>query len=403
MKDRWRRKLIRFTRDIVAIASPPGGEKAVLERIGGEMSGLGWEKIRYDRMGNLHGRFGKGKTVVALDGHADTVGPGYLSNWTCDPYRGRFDDGWIWGRGTVDQKGGLAAAVYALPLIRDLGLEGDYSLHLVASVQEEGSEGLSWDHIIEEDGFRPDLVVLTEPSDLKIMRGQKGRAEILVTARGVTAHASCPEKGRNAAMVMCGVAQKIPALAARLRSHPAMGKGRISITRVRSSSPSGNSIPDLCRMLLDRRFVPGDDRRSVLREVRRLGPEKDVRAEYHVYRRTGFTGYTAEGEKFFPSWILPSGHPAVAAARLASRSAWGRPAPVGVWPFSTNGVSICGRHGIPAIGLGPGQEAMAHAPDERIRAEDLVRASLFYAHFPGAYQRLRMRRAERGYRCRPAL
>lgn len=385
MKNRWRDKLIRFTREIVAIASPPGGEKAALERIGEEMAGLGWEKIRRDRMGNLRGRFGRGKTAVALDGHADTVGPGYLSNWSCDPYRGRYENGWIWGRGTVDQKGGLAAAVYALPAIRELGLLGDYSLHLVASVQEEGSEGLSWDHIIDEAGFRPDLVVLTEPSDLKLMRGQKGRAEILVTARGVTAHASRPERGRNAAAVVCSIAEKIPALAARLRSHPAMGKGRIAITRVRSSSPSANSVPDLCRMLIDRRFVPGDDRRSLLREVRGLCPRKSVRVDYHCYRRTGFTGYTAEGEKFFPSWILPSDHPAVAAGRRAARAAWGRNASVGVWPFSTNGVSITGRHGIPAIGLGPGKEEMAHAPDERIRASDIIRASLFYAHLPGEF------------------
>ncbi|MCX6349629.1 MAG: YgeY family selenium metabolism-linked hydrolase [Candidatus Aureabacteria bacterium] len=384
---RWKNSLIRFAREIVAIPSPSGGEKQVLERIGEEMTRLGWEKVRYDRMGNLHGHSGNGKRTIALDGHADTVGPGALSNWSCDPYRGRFRNGWIWGRGTVDQKGGLAAAVYAAPLIRDFGLEGDFTLCLVASVQEEGSEGLNWDCLIDQEGFRPDLVVLTEPSNLKIMRGQKGRAEILFTARGISAHASCPERGKNAAAIICAAAGRLPALSARLRSHPAMGQGRISITRVRSSAPSGNSIPDLCRMLLDRRFVIGDTRRSILAEARRLCGTGGARVEFLRYRRISFTGYAAAGEKFFPSWLLSLNHPAIAAACAAAKAAWGKRAPVDVWPCSTNGVSIAGRHGIPAIGLGPGREEMAHAPDERVRVSDLVRASLFYAHFPGIYCR----------------
>ncbi len=381
-----KRKLISFLRELIAIPSPSGGEKEALDRVAREMKEIGWRDIHFDRAGNLRGKIGRGSRQIALDGHADTVGPGRKESWSCDPYRGKLQNGWVWGRGAADQKGGLAAAVYAGAFIRERRLEEDFTLHLVASVQEEDCEGISWDYIIEEEGFRPEAVILTEPSKLRIARGQKGHLEMLVTSRGRSAHSFCPEKGDNAVYRICALAGRIKEAAAGFSSHPEMGRGKIALTDISSRSPSDNSVPDFCRIRLDRRFCPGETRKSLLREIREIaGPKFKVEAAR--YREKNWKGDLAEEEKFFPSWLLPEEHPVIEAARRASREAWGRAARTTTWGFSTNGVSTMGKHKIPTFGLGPGAEEMAHRSNERVEAKEVVKAALFYARFPGAYCR----------------
>ena len=90
--------------------------------------------------------------------------------------------------------------VYAAKLMKDLGTEGDYTLWIVGSVQEEDCDGLSWIYILREDGIKPELVVITEPSSLRVCRGHRGRMEIEVHIRGRSCHASAPERGREVAV-----------------------------------------------------------------------------------------------------------------------------------------------------------------------------------------------------------
>ncbi len=371
------RELIDFTRELIALPSPSGGEGEAQRLIAREMDRLGWEDIRLDRLGNLHGRIGSGERILALDGHTDTVGPGQRSDWTCDPFRGKEEAGWIWGRGAVDQKGGLAAAVHAGRLLREAGVPGGFTLYLAATVQEEDCEGLSWDWLIEEEGLRPGAVVLTEPTDLKIARGQLGHAMFEVTVRGRSAHAFCPEAGENAIYRAAALAGKIERLAPRLASHPVFGRGRIAVTRIAGRGPSGNSVPDLCRLLIDRRFCPGETEEGLIAEIRNLLPGEDCDITVPLYRRRSFTGLTRERKKFFPGWLLDESSPLLGAAGRAL-AGLGAPAAAGTWSFSTNGTSTMGRHGIPTIGFGPGREEMAHRPDERLPVGQLLAARDFY-------------------------
>ena len=380
-------KLIEFVRDIVAIPSPSGEERRVLERIKKEMEKVGWRKVRFDGAGNLRGQIGEGSRAIAIDAHADTVGSGDRREWDCDPYRGRLEKGWLWGRGTADQKGGLAAAVYAAEIIIDQGLEDDFILHLVVSVQEEDCEGLSWNYIIEEEGFIPEAVILTEPSRLGIKRGQRGHAEVLITTRGESAHSFCPQKGKNAIYSTARLVGRLEKFASRLPSHPQFGTGSLAVTAIHSESPSDNSVPDYCQIRVDRRFWPGATRDSILKEISDLLEDEESVITIPVYRRSSHAGKELRGEKFFPSWILEEDHPLITAARQTSLSAWGEEAPVGTWGFSTNGVSTMAKHGIPTFGLGPGREDMAHRPNERVEVEELLKASTFYAHFPRVYCR----------------
>ena len=148
-------------------------------------------------MGNILGRIGSGKTVIMMDSHTDTVGVGDPKEWGWDPYQGKVEDGYIYGRGPAISAPAWRAWCTPGKLIKELGLRGDYTVYMVGSVQEEDCDGLCWLYILKEDGIRPDCVVITEPTRLGIYRGHRGRMEIEVHLRGKSCHASAPERGDN--------------------------------------------------------------------------------------------------------------------------------------------------------------------------------------------------------------
>ena len=129
----------------------------MIARIRQEMEKVGFDEIRIDAMGNILGRIGSGKTIIMMDSHTDTVGVGDPKEWAWDPYQGKVEDGYIYGRGTCDQRGGMASMVYAGKIIKELGLGGDYTLYVVGSVQEEDCDGLAWLYISEGRRHPPGL------------------------------------------------------------------------------------------------------------------------------------------------------------------------------------------------------------------------------------------------------
>ena len=123
-----------------------------------------------------------------MDAHTDTVGVGDPKEWAWDPYKGKVEDGFIYGRGACDQRAGMASMVYAGKIIKELGLVGDYTLWVVGSVQEEDCDGLAWLYILKEDGIRPDCVVITEPTNLQdLSRASRAHGD-----RGAPARAFVP-------------------------------------------------------------------------------------------------------------------------------------------------------------------------------------------------------------------
>ena len=178
--------LVKFLQDIIRIPSLSSQEGAVIERIREEMEQLGYDEVSVDPMGNLLGRIGNGPRVIALDGHVDTVDIGDPSLWERDPYSGDVENGILYGRGASDMKGGVASSVYAGALLKRMGVPEEVTLYVTATVQEEDCDGLCWQYIVNEDGLRPELVVITEPTSLRIYRGQRGRMEMVVHTSGVS-------------------------------------------------------------------------------------------------------------------------------------------------------------------------------------------------------------------------
>jgi len=377
--------MVQFLRDLIAIPAESCQEGPVIARIRCEMEKVGFDEIRVDGMGNILGRIGSGKTVIMMDSHTDTVGVGDPKEWAWDPYKGKVENGYIYGRGACDQRAGMTSMVYAGKLIKALNLTGDYTLWVVGSVQEEDCDGLSWLYILKEDGIRPDCVVITEPSKLGIYRGHRGRMEIEVHLRGRSCHASAPERGDNPIYKMARLVGEVEKLNERLRSDPFLGKGTVAVTEIRSLSPSLCAVPGACSIHLDRRLTAGETKESAVAEVKALPGAEDAEVEILSYEVPSYTGLRYPMEKYYPTWLLEESHPVTRAAVETFRSLWDRPPVVDKWTFSTNGVGSMGLMGVPTIGFGPGEEEVAHSVGERVPIQHLVDAAQFYAVFPLTY------------------
>jgi len=373
--------LVQFLRDIIAIPSMSGGEKAVVQRMKEEMEKLGYDKVWIDPLGNLIGQIGSGSRIIAFDGHCDTVDVGDPANWTCDPFKGDYRDGIIYGRGASDQKGGLASAIYAGKILLETGIPEDTTFMVVASVLEEDCEGVSWHYIINEDKIRPHAVVMTEPSSLTINYGQRGRMEIQVKTRGISSHGSAPERGENAVYKMAPVIQAIERLNKELSSDSILGKGSVTISHIKSTSPSFCAVADSATIHLDRRLTEGETLESSIAEIQDLPEVKKANAEVKVYEfnAKGYTGEEYPTLAFYPTWLMEPNHPLVNTAEAAYSKQFSHKPKVGVWTFSTNGVATNGIYNIPTIGFGPGSEEFAHSPNDQIPADDLLKAMQFYA------------------------
>ena len=419
--------MTRFLRDMIAIPSESCEEKGVAHRIAEEMKKLGYDKVEFDALGNVIGWIGSGDKIIAIDSHIDTVGIGNIANWTHDPYKGYEDDDIIYGRGGSDQEGGMASAVYGAKIMKDLGLiPAGYKIMVVGSVQEEDCDGMCWQYIYNKDKIVPEFVISTEPTDGGIYRGHRGRMEIRVDVKGVSCHGSAPERGDNAIYKMADILQDVRAL----NENPAddsveikglvkmldpkynpehyedarfLGRGTCTTSQIFYTSPSRCAVADSCAISIDRRMTAGETWDSCLEEIRNLPNVKkygdDVKVSMYMYDRPSWTGEVYETECYFPTWINKENAAHVQAVVDAHHALWGderigpesamslrhRPL-IDKWTFSTNGVAIQGRYGIPCVGFGPGAESQAHAPNEITWKQDLVTCAAVYAAVPGLYK-----------------
>ena len=408
-----------FLRELIAIPSESCEEEKVVKHIEAKMNELGFDKVEIDGLGNVIGWIGDGEKIIALDSHIDTVGIGNRDNWTDDPYTGWEDDDVIYGRGGSDQTGGLVSSVYAAKMMKDMDLvPKGYKVMVVGSIMEEDCDGLCWQYIVEKDGIRPEFVISTEPTDGGIYRGQRGRMEIRVDVRGVSCHGSAPERGDNAIYKMADIIQEVRALnnngcdeSTEIRGLVKMldpkynpdhyedarflGRGTCTVSQVFYTSPSRCAVADSCSISIDRRMTAGETWESCLDEIRNLPAVKkygdDVKVSMYMYDRPSWKGTVYETEAYFPTWINGENEPHVKALVDAHKALFGehrmgpdsqkvlRDRPLtDKWTFSTNGVAIQGRHGIPCVGVGPGAENQALAPNEITWKQDLVRCAAEY-------------------------
>lgn len=366
---------------LVKIKSLSMQEKDVQQELKHQMEDAGFDEVKIDGLGNVIGRIGNGKKVIAIDGHMDTVDMGNMENWDFDPLSGEIKDGFVHGRGSVDQEGGPAAFVTSGRILKELGFDRDMTIYFVGSVMEEDCDGLCWKYIVEEDKIKPDFAISTEPTNLNIYRGHRGRMEIRVTFRGISCHGSAPERGDNAIYKASWAALEIEKLNERLAYDEFLGKGSVTISEFKSGSPSLCAVADYAHLHLDRRLTWGETKEIAVKEVEEVVAPYGGKVEVLYYEEIAYTGLKYGMEKYFPTWKIPEDHQVVQTGVKAYKALFKKEPKVDKWTFSTNGVTINGYYGIPMIGFGPGNEVLAHAPNEKVPVDDLVKASAFYAAF----------------------
>lgn len=371
--------------EIIKIKSLSGEEGGVVKLIKKMMGDAGFDEVKIDGLGNVIGRIGNGKKIIALDGHIDTVDLGNPEDWNFDPLGGEIKDGFVHGRGTADQSGGPAAFITAGRILKEMGLQNDVTIYFTATVLEEDCDGLCWKYIVEEDKIKPDCVIVTEPTNLNIYRGHRGRMEIEVSFYGLSSHGSAPERGKNAIYMAAKASLEIEKLNEKLASDPFLGKGTVTVTEFISSSPSLCAVSDFAKIHLDRRLTWGEDKEMAIEQVKEVVKGMNAKVELLNYEKVSFTGLKYGMEKYYPTWKIEEDHHVIQNGVKAFEALFNKKPKVDKWTFSTNGVTINGMHKIPVIGFGPGNEEMAHAPNEKVPIDHLIKASAFYAYFCQIY------------------
>jgi len=380
-----REDIMKFLREICAIPSMDSKIGPVGGRIAAEMNKLGFDEVRFDKMGNILGRIGSGKCVIVYDSHVDTVGIGDPSEWRWDPFKGKIEDGILYARGACDEKGSTPGMIYGLAMARDLRLLDGWTAYYFGNM-EEWCDGIAPNSFVEVDPkVKPDFVVIGEPTKLQVYRGHKGRLEMKVTSKGKSAHAASNHLGDNAIYKLLPVIAGIRDLEPQLGDHPFLGHGKITVSDMLVQTPSINAVPDEAVIFIDRRMTFGETKEQVRAQVEALIPEeyKDtVKLEELFYKQPSYTGFVFPVDKYFPAWALEEDHPLVLAGQLAREQIGLPQAPSGKWNFSTNGIYWAGKAGIPSIGFGPGDEETAHTVLDSVSLEDMVKATEFYAILP---------------------
>ncbi len=369
--------LLAFSQGLVRIKSFSGEEGQAAKFIASKMEALGYDDVNIDRYGNVVGRIGNGEKVILFDSHMDTVKVFDEDQWDVPPFSGEIVDGYLWGRGSVDMKSGAAASVYAAASAKSMGLISGKTIYVSCSVFEEDCDGEGLKHVLEECKKQPDYAVICEPSSNVIATGHKGKAQIIIKTRGISAHGSAPEKGKNAIYEMAEIIQRVEQTNLELMSKEGR-KGTLVMSKISSTSVSLNAVPSECEVYLDRRMVVGETEQTIRDEMNRIITGKNATWEIGTLQRTTWTGEELSYQPLHPAWEISLDHELTKAFIFAYKDVFDRePQEFDYWDFSTNAVALV-TLGIPTIGFGPGEHKLAHMRNEKCEVRQIVDACAVY-------------------------
>jgi len=331
------------------------------------MRDLNFDDVRVDAFGSVIGvRRGArpGKTIL-FDAHLDVVAVTNRDAWTRDPFGGELANGKIFGRGACDDKGPLAAMLCAAASVPRDELAGQ--IIVSASVCEENLTGGALAPILDQ--HQPDVVIIGEPTELKLGIAQKGRAGIVVHAHGKSAHTSRPELGENAVYKMLEVVNRMRALP--LPGDLDLGRAIIELTEIVSEPrPGAGFVPHTCHARFVERMLPGESRTSVLEKWRGVCDEiPGIAIEFEELEQRCYTGATLAMQDFIAGWRAEETWVEKLRQALSIETF--------AAPFGTN-ASVSAARGIPTLILGPGSIEQAHVVDEWMAVEELLAGERTY-------------------------
>jgi putative selenium metabolism hydrolase len=366
------KELIQFARKLLRIPSPSGQEKEIARVVAAEMKTAGFGRVRVDGLNNVVGVI-KGKSPrfrLLLNGHIDHAEAGAMKNPHSGKIMEREGRKVIWGRGACDMKGAVAAMVFAGKAVRDAGVELKSSAVLTAVSLEEPGRGEGIKRLLGEEKIRADMAISGEATNLQINLGHRGKLEFDVLAKGKTTHGSTPSLGINAIFQMKKFIEKLET------SYPLPADpffGPCTVTAIDISAAPGRLtpiVPDRCNLVVDRRYLPSESAESVKRELEDL--IRQVQAEDPRFEAE------VSLAKNFPPFYCPPEEEIVRFLKGARRKVLGEEGKFRAWRFGVDGTFIH-RAGIPCAGFGPGNEDLAHTPEDYVPVDDLVVAAKVYA------------------------
>jgi len=386
-----REDCLEFLQDLVAIPSATTvgeDERAVVERVREEMETLDYDDVIVDEFGNVHGIIeGREDGAVMFNSHLDTVGYGDRDQWDTDPYAADIEDGQMYGLGTADMKCAMAAMVYGGGALAQLDVAPRHDVYVTGELLEEVSEGHAMEYVIENMDVDWEAVVIGEASEMDVKRGHRGRCELRIDLRGESCHASAPDRGVNPLYHAAEILDRIEELNDETNDHDFLGAGTIAATNVEVDSPSNNAVPAGATIYVDRRLTIGEDEETAHAElhdaidaaVTEYGEAVEATVETLTFDQPTWTGYEMESKKYYPTWLLAHDHPLVEDTYDVVDTVLDSEVEIRKWTFSTSGNYTMGVAEIPTIGFGPSREEWAHAANERVDVDDVVRACDVYA------------------------
>ncbi|WP_256392798.1 M20 family metallopeptidase [Natronoarchaeum rubrum] len=307
--------------------------------------------------------------TLLLNAHLDTVK--IVEEWDEDPLSGRIEDGKLYGQGACDMKGGLAAIMVAFRALADADLQG--SVVFSAVVDEEGPYGLGADQMIR-DGVTDDCdaAIVTEPGPIlaqteianpALILGARGRFLYDITVRGHAAHGSQPEKGKNAVVDAGALAGALAEMD--VGTHPKLGDGSVCPLSIEGGGET-LSVPESCRLLVDRHVVIGEDEDAVRADAERVAADLDLDSDVEI----GFREAPAPDVRYGP-YVTDEDHPLVGALEGASESVTGEAPAIGYFSSVGDFNYFGHRAELPTIIVGPDGENI-HGAGEFVYTDEVV-------------------------------
>jgi putative selenium metabolism hydrolase len=365
------REVVEFLQALVRAPGQAGDLEAVSDVALNKMRQLGFDDVWRDEVGNVIGRRAGSKPgpKLVFDAHMDTVEVGDREAWAHDPFGGEVSNGKLWGRGSTDDKGSLAAFVVALAALPRDSFSGE--VYAVGTVGEELLEGAALEYVL--DAIQPDGVVIGEPTDCRLGIGHKGRCRVIFTIKGKAAHSSSPEVGENAIEKAVEVIRRVRQVP--LVEDPLLGHSVMEPIHINSKpSPSYSTIPYACQVIFDRRMVRGETRQTVLDLHRQALEELNGwSVDFDELSIDSYSGENITRKDFHPAWAVEPDSQWVELALEGLKTGGIQPVTYGT-PYCTNGSGSAGERGIPTIVFGPGDVHVAHVTDEHIDLQELVRS-----------------------------